>query len=160
MDVAVEVSGDPDAERLVHTLQLSGFQLVAAVEQTAAGRLATARLRSSNDRRAKGVVVDLLLASSGIEPELVGRAERLEIVPGLTVPVALAGDLIALKVLSRDDLRRARDAEDLRALLADAGAADLDLARAGLALVAARGFARGKDLPAELDRAIRELGPG
>ncbi|MBK9090810.1 MAG: nucleotidyl transferase AbiEii/AbiGii toxin family protein [Holophagales bacterium] len=84
------------------------------------------------------------------------EAERIAVLPGLVVPVATLGHLIALKVLSRDDRTRPRDAEDLRALLAEASASDLELARAALARIAALGFARGKDLAAGLDRAIAD----
>lgn len=158
VDVAVEVSDDDDAEALVHSLQAAGLQLVAAIEQLATSRLATVRLRPSSDPSPRGAVIDLLLASSGLEPEIVARADRLEIVPGLVVPVARTGDLIAMKVLSRDDRRRPRDAEDLRGLLEHASATEIQLARSSLKVVTTRGFHRGKDLEQELDRALQELG--
>lgn len=157
VDVAVRVPDDPEAERLVFQLSSSGWDVVATVEQDAATRLATVRLRPPHERRARGVVVDLLFASSGIEPEVAECAERLEVLPGLVVPVATLGHLVALKVLARDDRRRPRDAEDLRALLAEAGPADLASARDALELVAERGFHRGKDLPAELERAVADF---
>ncbi|MCG3194111.1 MAG: hypothetical protein DIJKHBIC_03368 [Thermoanaerobaculia bacterium] len=108
----------------------------------------------------RGAVVDLLFASSGVEKEVVSMAERLEILPGFSVPVAQTGHLIALKILSRDDVRRARDAEDLRALLAEAGPVDIALSRDTLSLITERGFNREKDLGMELERARQELGPG
>lgn len=48
----------------------------------------------------EGIVIDLLFTSAGIEPEICRDAERLEIAPGLTVPVAQAGHLVAMKVLA------------------------------------------------------------
>lgn len=42
-------------------------------------RLATVRMTATG-----GVVVDLLFASSGIEPEVATRAERLDVLPGRT----------------------------------------------------------------------------
>jgi hypothetical protein len=57
----------------------------------------------------EGIVLDLLFASSGIEPEIVMASEVLEILPGLELPVARTSHLIALKVLSRDDVRRPTD---------------------------------------------------
>lgn len=51
------------------------------------------------------MVVDVLFASSGIEPELVRAAEPIEVLPSLTVPVARTGHLIAVKLLARDDER-------------------------------------------------------
>lgn len=157
VDVAVSVPDDTECERLVFQLSSSGWDVVATVEQDAAGRLATVRLRPPLERRVRGVVVDLLFASSGIEPEVTEEAEPLEVLPGLVVPVATLGHLIALKVPSRDDRTRPRDAEDLRALLAEAAPADVASARAALALVAERGFQRGKDLSAQLDRALGDF---
>ncbi len=156
VDVAISVPDDAESERLVFQLSSSGWDVVATVEQGATGRLATVRLRPPLERRTHGVVVDLLFASSGIEPEVAGMAESLEILPGLVVPVATLGHLVALKVLARDDRTRPRDAEDLRALLTEAGPADAASARAALALVTARGFHRGKDLEAELERALAD----
>jgi hypothetical protein len=155
-DLAVLVTDDRDAEALVRDLQARGWRVVVAVEQDAAGRLATVRLgRSGDDIR--GAVVDLLFASSGIEPEIVGAAERLEVVPGFTVAVARLGHLIALKVLARDDRARPQDRVDLAALLGRADGPALAEARASLALVTRRGFQRGRDLLAGLEAAVREL---
>jgi hypothetical protein len=85
------------------------------VEQEAVGRLATARLRRSSEPASP--VIDLLFASSGIEPEVVAEADAIELLPQLRVRVATTGHLIALKVLARDDVTRPQDAGDLRALL-------------------------------------------
>jgi len=155
-DLAVLVTDDRDAETLVRDLQARGWRVVTAIEQDAAGRLATVRLGPAGDD-ARGAVVDLLFASSGIEPEVVARAERIEVIEGFTVPVARLGHLIALKVLARDDRTRPHDRVDLAALLARADGAALDEARASLRLVAQRGFQRGRDLLAALDAALREF---
>ena len=64
----------------------------------------------------------------------------------LTIPVARTGHLIALKVLSRDDVDRPQDLVDLRALLRSASPPDLAQAREGIALIVARGYHRGRDL--------------
>lgn len=155
-DLAVRVADDRDAETLVRALQGRGWRVVAAVEQDAAGRLATVRLAGAGED-ARGAVVDLLFASSGIEPEVVAAADAVEVVPGFSVPVATLGHLIALKVLARDDRERPHDRVDLGALLRRADARALDEGRASLALVAARGFHRGRDLLAALEQAVREF---
>lgn len=62
------------------------------------------------------------------------------------VPVARAGHLVALKVLAGREL----DRRDARWLWEAAHEEDRQLARDALALIAAQGFARGKDLGAEL----------
>ena len=147
---------DPDAEALVRQLQGRGWQVVAAVEQEATRRLATVRLAAS-DRDISAAVVDLLFASSGIEPEIVHGADSIDVVPSFRVPVARLGHLIALKVLARDDRTRPQDRVDLAALLARADEASLREAREALATVTRRGFHRGRDLGAALDTAMREF---
>lgn len=94
-----------------------------------------------------------------IERSLASIAGDLEILPGLSLPVASIGDLIALKLLSRDDDRRPQDAPDLRALFREAGPKDIDTARAAVALITARGFHRERDLVALLDDALRRHQP-
>ncbi len=150
VDFAVSVPGDAAAEALLQALSKAAYVVVSTVEHDTTRRLATARLLPPGEPQ-QGVVVDLLFASSGIEDEVAAAADRLEILPGLTVPVAKLGHLIALKVLS-DAPERPQDAADLRALAEDAQAADLDQAKQALGLVAERGYGRGKDLLAELAR--------
>jgi predicted nucleotidyltransferase len=150
VDFAVSVPGDAAVEALLQALVKASYVVVSTVEHDSTRRLATARLLPPGEPQ-QGVVVDLLFASSGIEPEVTAAADLLEVLPGLTVPVAKLGHLIALKVLS-DAPERPQDAADLRALAEDAQAADFDLARQALALIAERGYGRGKDLLAELKR--------
>jgi len=145
VDVCVSVEHDADAERLVHDLTGIGYQVAAVVEHEQSQRLAAARLISPVPG---SVLVDLLFASSGVEPEIVEAAELLEILPQLRLPVARSAHLVVLKLLARDDGARPQDAMDLRALrpvLTDDDAAEaLELAR----LVTTRGYDRGRDLMA------------
>lgn len=150
VDLVVAVPDDAGAEALVRSLAGRGYAVIAAVEQLAAERLATARL-ALPDAHGGDLIVDLLFASSGVEPEIAARAEALELLDDLVVPVARTGDLIALKLLARDDLARPQDAADLRALRSVATADDLALARETVALIAERGYTRGRDLTAALD---------
>jgi hypothetical protein len=151
-DLAVAVASDAEAEALVRELRARGYGIDAIVEQDAVGRLATARLTRSSQPRAP--VIDLLFASSGIEREVVAEAEPLELLPKLVISVARVGHLIALKVLSRDDVSRPQDLADLRALLRVTSASELERARQALVLVAARGYHRGRELALELQRVI------
>ena len=73
VDVALAVTDDAAAERLVADLRARGYEVTALVEQTAIGRLATARLLPDD----RGAIVDLLFASSGVEDEVVREAERI-----------------------------------------------------------------------------------
>jgi hypothetical protein len=148
-DLAVALGSDAEAEALIHGLRARGYRVEAVVEQEAVGRLATVRLTRSSTLRAP--VIDLLFASSGIEPEVVAEAAPIELLPNLTIGVARTGHLIALKVLSRDDVRRPQDLVDLRALQRVASSAEVARARQSLALITARGYHRGRDLMSEMN---------
>ena len=152
VDLVIAVAGDRDAEQAVHALQRRGYHVQALVEQEAAGRLATARLVPRGGDEA-GIVLDVLFASSGIEPEIADAADVLEILPGLRVPVAGVGHLLALKLLSRDDRTRPQDRVDLAQLLRATARTDIEVARGAVALIHARGFQRDRDL----SRALEEL---
>lgn len=158
VDLVVAVPGDPEAEALVAALRERGYLPLATVEQESADRLAQARLRPPGGSE-EGAVIDLLFASSGIEAEIVDAAEFLVVLPGLGLPVASTGHLIALKVLARDDRTRPQDGIDLAALLHGASTTDLELAAAALALIEARGFARGRDLAAAAAAVRRRATP-
>ncbi len=145
VDLAVAVSDDAEAERLVGRLRTAGYEVSAIVEQDEVGRLATARLFDE-----AGVLVDLLFASSGIEPEVVARAERVAILPSRVVPVARPEELLAMKILSMAP-RREHDARDARWLVEYNPDLDLDLVRSYLDLIVERGFSRGQDLHGKLD---------
>jgi Nucleotidyl transferase AbiEii toxin, Type IV TA system len=150
VDLAVVASDDRRAIDIVAGLQARGFGLAEQLEQEATGRLSAVRLLFG---REAPVFVDLLFASSGIEEEVAVSASDIEVVPGLLLPVASAEHLIALKVLSRDDLARPQDVADIRALLNRAGGIDRNLVRQALGLIEARGYSRGRDLERELQRA-------
>lgn len=158
LDLAVSVPDDDAAVRLVYDLEARGWSPVALVEQTATQRLATARLASEGEGEL-GVVLDLLFASSGIEPEIVEAAEALEVFPGLVVPVARAGHLVAPKILSRSE-RRPQDELDLASLVPTLDATETSRAREATELVERRGFARGRALRADLDSVLSRYASG
>ena len=173
IDLAISVDGDAAAEALVGRFRRQGFQIHTILEQEATKlisergfnrgkdlwealdlhyleyRLATVRLQTSAGD--EGPFVDLLFASSGIEPEVVEAADPIELSPGLVVPVAQLGHLLAMKVLARDDERRPQDLVDIRNILKVADPQELKRARTALTLISERGFNRGKDLLGELD---------
>jgi predicted nucleotidyltransferase len=151
VDLAVAVESDEEAEGLVGDLRETGYKILETVEQQETGRFATARLLPPGGDPG-GVIVDLLFASSGIEPEVVASAERLEVLPDLDLPVAGLPELIALKLLARDDESRPQDAGDLVALVPLASAGDLESAAKLVRLIEDRNYHRGRDLSAELDR--------
>jgi hypothetical protein len=71
--------------------------------------------------------------------------------------VARIGHLIALKVLSRDDLDRPQDLVDLRSLLRVATATESARAREAVALITSRGYHRGRLLMSDLDSLLSNL---
>lgn len=105
VDLAVAVDSDAQAEGVVRTLQECGYATLAVLEHEKTGRLATVRMSQPRTLEPQGIV-DLLFASSGLEPEIVSASSPLAIVRGLDVDVAQRGHLVALKLLARDDDRR------------------------------------------------------
>jgi predicted nucleotidyltransferase len=155
VDVVVAVADDAAAETLVRSLLGARYRLLASIEQDARERLAAVRLALGAFGE-DDVVVDLLFASSGIETEVAEAADEIEIMPGLVLPVATIGHLIALKLLARDDATRPLDAADLRALIAVATPSDRASAREAIALITERGFNRGRNLSAAFDELMTE----
>jgi predicted nucleotidyltransferase len=153
VDLAVAAESDREAEGLVRDLRGVGYEVLETVEQETTGRFATARLLPPGGD-AGGVIVDLLFASSGIEPEVVASAEQIEVLPGLNVPVAGVSELIALKLLAQDETARPQDVSDLVALVPLATAEDFESARKLVRLIEGRNYHRGRDLSAELERLI------
>lgn len=93
-----------------------------------------------------GVVVDLLFASSGIEPEIVEQAERIAVFHGIVLPVATVGHLLAMKILSHHPDTRPQDVVDIKNLLTTLTPAEEVRCIQALRLIQARGFHRGRDL--------------
>ncbi|HEY6738731.1 MAG TPA: nucleotidyl transferase AbiEii/AbiGii toxin family protein [Actinopolymorphaceae bacterium] len=146
IDIAVAVPDDATATARVGDLVAAGYRSREAIVHDQTGRLATVRLLSSV--AGEDVAVDLFFASCGVEPEVVKAAEPLEIPPGVTIPVARTGHLIAVKLCWRPGAKRDRD---LRTLIERADADDLDDARRLIASITDRGYHRGRDLAATLD---------
>ena len=149
IDFALSVTENAEVELLVRELQAMGYKVKALIEQDAQHRLATVRLVAPT-----GVPVDLLTASSGIEPELVKRAELVIWNTECSLHVARREELLALKVLSVTE-RRPQDLTDVRALL-KAGV-DHATVEGNLAEIQARGFHRKQDLLAKYRQLVAEM---
>lgn len=97
---------------------------------------------------------------------MVAAAETLEVMPGLFMPVARTGHLLALKVLALDlehPERRPQDLGDIRELLRVADREEIQRARRGLDLISRRGFGRSpddhpRDLYAEFEELLVRFG--
>lgn len=157
VDLAVAVASDEDAERLIHRLQGRGYRLVATVEQTAVARLATARLLPPGQGE-EGMVIDLLFASSGIEPEIVSAALELDVGGPVSAKVACIGHLVALKLLAHDAIKRPQDGLDLRALRSVLNDEEQARAAGACELIESRGFNRGRDLRGALAAYLSDEG--
>ena len=155
VDVAVKVADDEEAEALIADLRHLGYRILAVLEHKGLGRLSTVRLSPPG---ARGAVVDLLFASSGIEPEIAVESELVELKPGLKVPVALRAHLIATKILARDDANRPQDLIDLNGLLSNCSPEELEMTRSSLELITSRGFHRGKELVRDLEELLARPG--
>lgn len=149
LDLAVAVATDQEAEALIYALTLQSYKVLTCLEHEVQSRLSTVRLLPPGQDE-DGFVVDLLFASSGIEPELAAAATELEVLPGVYVPVATIGHLLALKVLAMDDATRPQDRIDILALLEYADESEVARAQESIALITARGFNRSTNLSERL----------
>lgn len=148
IDIAVAVGDDVDAERVVLGLRRRGYRDAGQMlEHEVTGRLATMRmvaLQQSDD----GVVIDLMFASTGIEPEIVSAATPVDVLPGVIVRVASLAHLLAMKALAG----RLQDVADFVSLFRGASKHDLAEARVALSLMEQRKTHRQKDLHYEFER--------
>jgi hypothetical protein len=143
VDFALAVASQEEADSVVFHLGSHGYEHQVTLAETATGQVSTVRLRHYRST----VLVDLLMGSCGIEPEIVASATRMEVVPRVMAPVACTGHLIAMKVLAN----RPHDLVDVGSLIAAATPRDLADGREAVRLIEARGFARGEDLSRRLE---------
>jgi predicted nucleotidyltransferase len=139
LDVVLAVSGDREAETLVRSLRIRGYRdhPKGGLIEGRDGRLATVRLVSPPlEDEETGSEIDLLINCAGVEAEVVAGATLMEIFPGIRIPVARAGHLVALKVLAG----RLKDQEHIEVLVREMGTADLQIARETVDLIGRRGF--------------------
>ena len=151
VDIAISVKPDSDVEFLVKTLFGRGYQQLAVLERKTAKLLRGVRLISPG-YTSEGGIVDLLSAVCGIELEITQAAEKLEVLPGVTVPVATTGHLLAMKVLAW----RGQDQMDVGLLLDAATVTDINQAFEALDLISRRGFSGGSDLTLRFRNALDE----
>lgn len=154
IDIAVAVKDDTEAEEFAHAWAASGFVIESVIEQDTTNRLAT--IRTHRAGAAHDIVIDLLFASSGIEPEVAAEARPLEIAPDVVVRVARPGHLFALKLLSADPTTRPQDSIDLKHLAAYLDASEQEAARRAIRLIEVRGFNRERDLASLLEGELGE----
>lgn len=148
VDLAISAPTDRDAEALIFHLQQAGYRLDSVLETKSGHRIATVRLTWPGE----AFLVDLLFDVTGIEEAVVAAAERWPVLPGLTLPVAKTGHLVAMKVYAA----RMQDKADVVSLLRAGGPTALRLAKSALHQVQKAGRAKGRRLTNELDALIAE----
>jgi hypothetical protein len=156
VDLAISSSGDRHAEQLVAAMFKRGYQLVSQLENKPDRRLRAVRLKLANEENCP--LLDLLFAASGIEPEVVENAITTEVFPSVAAPVARPAELVAMKLLASDNRRRHFDIRDMAVLLQGADSATVDVIRRRLGLITERGLNRSRDLTAEFEALLAELG--
>lgn len=143
VDVAIAVEDPGQAAEIVSKLRAMGYRW----QSDLGSRMTSFLIPEGPDA---GLRLDVLFSLTGIEPEVASRAAIIEVIPGLELPVASLGDLIALKALGAGEPGREHDWRDLRALVARSSREDLVIARAAIALIGARGHASANQLEARL----------
>jgi len=154
IDIAIAVDSDEVAEGLIREFQLLDFQPATLLENKLHKRISTVRLLS---KESPNVFVDILFSTSGIEKDVCGSAELIEILPDLKLRVATLASLIAMKILSSTNVKRKQDVLDLSNLISDASSEDLKEARRLVVLIESRNFNEGFNLSEMLERMIREV---
>lgn len=155
IDFTVAVDSDSQAEQILRVFLEDGFRIDPLLVHKEHGTISTARLFLP-ESRSRSADFDLLFSFCGVESEIVAAAQPVEILPGLTVPVATLVHLIALKVLS-ERATRPNDRADLAALLGRSGQEEVLAVKKILALIEKRGFGSGQELLKKFDRLVRTL---
>lgn len=157
LDIVLAVTDDRQTDEAVLGLRIRGYRdhptkpmLFRKDGRLFGVRLVSPALDAGDDTMA---IVDVLTGCCGVEPQVVAAAEIREALPKVFIPVARSGHLVALKVLAG----RPQDQEDVRILLREIDAKELQLARQTLLSIEERGFNEGKDLLAELGKLMDSL---
>lgn len=151
LDFAIAVDSDEQAEAVVRSLLTENYRLPVALEHNEVHRLSTVRLFSPYTEQ---YLVDLLFAASGIENEVVADATEIQVVRGISAPVAALPHLIAMKVLSASE-RRPRDWDDIESLVSHASDGELRESQRLVRLILERGYGQNANLLEDIAMYIR-----
>ena len=149
IDVVVSVPNEQQADNLKDLLVTKGYTNPQLLMHTIPTRRMGWRVFIPPSREAS-IPLDILVTACGIEKNIVASATTIEILPGLSLPVATLGHLIAMKVLSQNSFDRLQDRVDLLALLRNATEQDRIVVERSLKEMVDRGFASGRNLVEEL----------
>lgn len=146
VDVILAVSGDEETQRIAGFLISRGWRPEREFNNQH-GQIASMRMRGPGR---SDIILDLLVAATGIEAEVAASAEPVVVVQEIEMPVATVASLLALKILAGRD----KDRQDIEALVEAATPRDIRDARRLLELIERRGFDRDKDLLDALDQLL------
>lgn len=149
IDVVVSVPDEQQGDHLKDLLLAKGYASPQIRMHTCPTRRMGWRVVIPPSREAS-IPLDILVSACGIEQDMVANASTIEILPGLSLPVASLGHLIAMKVLSQNSLDRLQDRVDLLVLLRNANEHDRAIVERSLKEIGIRGYSEGRDLVAEL----------
>jgi|LauGreDrversion4_2_1035121.scaffolds.fasta_scaffold03109_14 predicted nucleotidyltransferase len=149
IDIVVSVPDEAQGDNLKDLLLTKGYTSPQILMHTTPTRRMGWRVFIPPSREAS-IPLDILVSACGIENEIVASSTAIEILPGLSLPVASLGHLIAMKVLSQNPFERLQDRVDLLALLRNATEQDRAVVERSLEDIANRGFSGGRNLVAEL----------
>ena len=149
IDIVVSVPDEAQGDNLKDLLLTKGYTAPQILMHTTPTRRMGWRVFIPPSRETS-IPLDILVSVCGIENDIVAKSTAIEILPGLSLPVASLGHLIAMKVLSQNPFERLQDRVDLLALLGNATEQDRIVVEHSLKEIAHRGFAGERDLIAEL----------
>ena len=150
IDIAVVVRSDEDFEALKGFLTSRGYHSASALMHTEPTYKMGWRLLMPTNK-GDDIAVDLLHHACGVEMQIVQQAVTLEILPKVFLPVASIGHLIAMKIVSHNDIARMQDQIDLKALITVAQPEDITLAKSALVEIRRGESFASRDLIRELE---------
>lgn len=137
IDIAIAVSNDKESENIIREFGNLGFKPTTLMENKNTGAISTVRMLSDNFG---SIYLDLLFGATGIESEVVESSDLIELLPGLNAKIASLSSLIAMKILSSNNVKRRQDIIDLQNLIESANEAELAEAKHLINLIQERGF--------------------
>jgi hypothetical protein len=153
IDVVVAIDSEQAMEQLKDFLASKGYRSPSILMHIHPTQRMGWRLLLASPR-CGDVPLDILSNACGIEHQIAKQSVRLEVLPGVWLPVAALGHLIAMKVLSQHDVSRLQDRVDLMVLLKVAQLEDIELAKVALTEIAQAGYSNNRNLVDELERTI------
>jgi len=154
-DIAVSIERDGSSEKLIDDLILKGYGVNNIYRNKSSIALARLFAREAKDSL---VELDFLFELCGIEKEVVSSAQKLEIWPDCSAPIATVSSLLAMKARCQDLPERIQDKADLiTQLIPLANLNEIEEARNLIKLIEERNFNEGRDLLSSFNKLVKEV---